>query len=55
MHIEEIGFIRNLFIKRIDKEYYTSDTQKFAGSWVEDYPKQVYYLFQRFKLSLTLV
>ena len=50
MHIEEIGFIRQLFLKRMDKEYYTPDTQKFADSKVEDYPEQVYNCFQRFKL-----
>jgi len=50
LHIEEIGFIRQLFIKKMDKEYYTPDTQKFADSKVEDYPEQVYNWFQRFKL-----
>ena len=50
LRIEEISFIRQRFIKRMDKEYYTPDTQKFAESRVEDYPKQVYNCFQRFKL-----
>ena len=50
MYLEDIGFIRNFFIKRKDKEYYTPDTQKFADSKVEDYPKQLYSWFQKFKL-----
>jgi len=50
MHLEDIAFIRDLFIKRMDKEYFTPDTQKFADSKVEDYPEQIYNRFQQFKL-----
>ena len=50
MHLEDIAFIRNLFIKRMAKEYYTPDTQKFADSKVDDYPEQLYNWFQKLKL-----
>ena len=61
LHIEEIGFIRQLFIKRMSKEYYTPSTSKFAdeeeakkGSTEEpqnkNEKKQEYNMFQRFKL-----
>jgi len=50
MHIEEIGFIRQKFIKRMDKEYYQPDTEKFSDSNVEEAGKQTYNYFQKFKL-----
>ena len=50
MHIEEIGFIRQKFIKRMDKEYYQPDTEKFSDSNVEEAGKQTYNCFQKFKL-----
>ena len=50
LRIEEFHCIRKLFIKREEKEYYTPDTSKFADSNVQNYGKQAYNYFQRFKL-----